>query len=160
MAPPAHAEHLKRAIDLACEAASSARGGPFGAVIVSPAGQIIGEGSNQVTSSCDPTAHAEVVAIRQACRTIGHFSLSGHTLYASCEPCPMCLAAAYWSRVRAIYYAAVAADAAAAGFDDAFFYQELGKTPSERAVPARRIALAGAGRPFALWSAQPDRIPY
>ena len=115
---------LRRAIALATENVEQAKGGPFGAVVVSD-GQIVGEGANSVTTTNDPTAHAEVNAIRAAARTLGRFALQGCTLYTSCEPCPMCLGAAYWARVDAIYFGANAADAARAGFDDAFLYAEL-----------------------------------
>jgi tRNA(Arg) A34 adenosine deaminase TadA len=126
VAERANPEFLRRAIVLATDNVVSGKGGPFGAVIVRE-GQAIGEGANTVTSTNDPTAHAEINAIRAAARALGGFSLAGCQLYTSCEPCPMCLAAAYWARVEAVYYGASAADAARAGFDDAFLYGEFRK---------------------------------
>ena len=122
-----HPHHLRRAIALATQNVLANRGGPFGAVIVKD-GRIIGEGANSVTATNDPTAHAEVNAIRAACNALNVFSLRGCILYTSCEPCPMCLSAAYWARISAIYFGCAAADAARAGFDDAFLYDELSQT--------------------------------
>ena len=135
-------------------------GGPFGAVIVGPAGEVIAEGCNRVTSSNDPTAHAEVSAIRAACAALGSFQLVGCTLYTSCEPCPMCLSAAYWARVDAIVYGASREEAAAAGFDDAFIYDEIGLAPAERRIPMRRAATGPAAMLLREWASLEDRTPY
>ncbi len=132
-------EFMRQAIALATENVSSGRGGPFGAVIVRD-GAVVATGVNQVTVTNDPTAHAEVVAIRRACAELGVFSLEGCEMYTSCEPCPMCLAAIYWSRMDAIFFGNTAADAAAAGFDDAFLYEELKKPVDSRRIPTRTIA--------------------
>jgi guanine deaminase len=149
---------LRRAIRLACDNVA-AGGGPFGAV-VAKGGRMLGEGVNRVVPDADPTAHAEVVAIRAAARALGSHDLAGCVLYTSCEPCPMCLGAAWWSRVDRILFAADRADAAAAGFDDASIYAEVAMPLAERTLPITR-ALAEDGRePFRLWSAKPDRVPY
>ncbi|HSP25554.1 MAG TPA: nucleoside deaminase, partial [Saliniramus sp.] len=121
-------KHLAHAVALSREHMEGGRGGPFGAVIVRD-GRVLAEGWNEVTSTNDPTAHAEVVAIRRACREIGDFSLAGATLYASCEPCPMCLASADWARISRIVYANTRAEAAAIGFDDSFIYDEIPLDP-------------------------------
>jgi tRNA(Arg) A34 adenosine deaminase TadA len=152
-------EFLRRAIVLATENVLAARGGPFGAVIARD-GQIVGEGANSVTATYDPTAHGEVNAIRAACRTLGTFSLAGCELYTSCEPCPMCLAASYWARLDAIYYGCSAADAARAGFDDAFLYAEFRKDQPERALPAQQLLAEEAGASFDAWIASPIKIAY
>ena len=136
------------------------RGGPFGAVIVGPDGRVIAEGCNRVTSANDPTAHAEVTAIRAACAALGTFKLEGCTLYTSCEPCPMCLAAAYWARVDGIVYGASREDAAAAGFDDAFLYEELALAPEARRMPMRRVAVDAAAALFGEWIVLEGRTPY
>ncbi|GIU76903.1 MAG: hypothetical protein KatS3mg005_0141 [Bryobacteraceae bacterium] len=154
-----HEEFLRRAIRLAVENAGQGRGGPFGAVIVL-GGEIIAEGANHVTSDLDPTAHAEVVAIRAACRRLGRFDLRGAAIYSSCEPCPMCLGAIYWARLGALYYAAGREDAARAGFDDSFLYEQFALPETQRALPTRRIALEEAGLPFDAWLASAHRIPY
>src|ERR1043165_7682443 len=117
-------EFIQKTIQLAVENVKSGRGGPFGAVVVKD-GQIIATGTNQVTSILDPTAHAEVVAIRRACQALGHFELTACEIYCSCEPCPMCLGAIYWSRPERVYFAASGADAADAGFDDSFIKQQI-----------------------------------
>ena len=129
---------MRRAVELAREGMTSGKGGPFGCVIVRD-GEIVGEGCNRVTSTNDPTAHAEVVAIRDACSRLGTFQLDGCTVYASCEPCPMCLGAIYWARPAAIYFGGSKSDAAAAGFDDAFIYDEIGRDISERKIPTSQI---------------------
>ncbi len=152
-------EFLRRAIALATENVLSGRGGPFGAVIVRD-GRIVGEGANAVTVACDPTAHAEVNAIRAACRTLGTFSLAGCELYTSCEPCPMCLAACYWARIDAIYYGGSAADAARAGFDDAFLYAEIRKDQNDRALPAQQMLANEARASFDAWIASPTKVAY
>ncbi|HYO42839.1 MAG TPA: nucleoside deaminase [Candidatus Limnocylindrales bacterium] len=136
------------------------RGGPFGAIVVGPDGRIIGEGCNQVTSTNDPTAHAEVSAIRAACAALGTFQLDGHRLYTSCEPCPMCLAAAYWARVDEIVYGASREDAALGGFDDAFIYDEIGLAPGSRRIPMRRLAQEPAAALFREWLELEGRTAY
>ena len=152
-------EFLRRAITLATENVLGGKGGPFGAV-VARGGRIVGEGANSVTSTYDPTAHAEVNAIRAACRVLGSFSLAGCELYTSCEPCPMCLAASYWARLDAIYFGCSAADAARAGFDDAFLYAELQKDPQSRAMPQQQMLSDEAQASFEAWIASPLKIPY
>jgi len=152
-------EFLRRAIALATENVLSANGGPFGAVVVRE-GRIVGEGANSVTATYDPTAHAEVNAIRAACRTLGTFTLTGCELYTSCEPCPMCLAACYWARLDAIYYGCSAADAARAGFDDAFLYAEFQMDPRSRALPAQQFLAGEAWASFDAWIASPNKIAY
>lgn len=150
---------LRRAITLATENVLGGRGGPFGAVIVR-AGVIVGEGANSVTATVDPTAHGEVVAIRAACRALQTFSLAGCELYTSCEPCPMCYAAAHWARIDRIWYGASAADAARAGFDDAFLYEELRRERAERALVATQLPGVEAWDSFAAWLASSARVPY
>lgn len=150
---------MRRAIALALENIRSARGGPFAALIAKD-GRILAEAANSVTSTNDPTAHAEINAIRAACRALGSFELSGCDLYSTCEPCPMCLGAIYWARPSRVFYAGTAADAAAAGFDDAMIYSEL-----QRAPQARRIAMTQLLREeslviFSAWKQQPGKIPY
>jgi guanine deaminase len=134
-------------------------GGPFGAVIVHE-NRIIAEGWNQVTSINDPTAHAEVMAIRSAASRLSRFSLEGCTLYTSCEPCPMCLAAAYWARLDRLVYAASREDAAAIGFDDALIYHELALPISQRRLPMQQMLRDEATQVFAAWHAKADKIPY
>jgi len=152
-------EFLHRAIALATANVVSMAGGPFGAVIVRD-GRIVGEGANSVTATNDPTAHAEVNAIRAAAKALGSFTLAGCDLYASCEPCPMCLAAAYWARVDAVYYGASAGDAARAGFDDAFLYDELRKDRDLRKLRATQLLAGDAWASFAAWIASPNKIEY
>ena len=152
-------EFLRRAIALAMENVLHAKGGPFAAVIVRN-GRIVGEGANSVTATCDPTAHGEVNAIRAACQTLKTFTLAGCELYTSCEPCPMCLAASYWARLDAIYYGCSAADAARAGFDDAFLYAEFRKDSSSRTLPAQQLLAGEARASFDAWIASPVKIPY
>ena len=150
---------MRRAIALATENLTSGRGGPFGAVVVRN-GEIVATGTNLVTSSNDPTAHAEVVAIREACKALGDFQLTGCTVYTSCEPCPMCLAALYWSRCDAIFYGNSAADAADAGFDDSFLYQEVAKPIDQRSIPTERMLPEEAIENFNAWRAKTDKIEY
>jgi guanine deaminase len=159
MAGMPNPEFLRRAIALATENVTSGKGGPFGAVIARN-GQIVGEGANSVTTTNDPTAHGEVNAIRAASRALGTFTLVGCDLYTSCEPCPMCLAAAYWARIDAVYYGASAADAARAGFDDAFLYDEMRKQAGERTLPAMQLLGDEAWSSFAAWIASPNKIEY
>jgi tRNA(Arg) A34 adenosine deaminase TadA len=157
--PGIDAPLLREAIRLSRVRMRQGRGGPFGAVVARD-GTIVARGWNAVTSSNDPTAHAEVVAIRRACRKLGTFSLAGCILYASCEPCPMCLAAAYWSRVDQLVYAATRDDAARAGFDDAFIYDEVPLVPEARSLRTDHLLRAEAVAVFEEWLAKPDRVPY
>jgi tRNA(Arg) A34 adenosine deaminase TadA len=159
MQSSANPEFLRRAIALATENVVRGAGGPFGAVIVRD-GRIVAEGVNTVTAALDSTAHGEVNAIRAACKALGNFTLAGSELYTSCEPCPMCLAAAYWARIDAIYYGASAADASRAGFDDAFLYDELRKDQAARAIPATQLLGDEAWASFAAWIASAGKIPY
>jgi guanine deaminase len=152
--------HLLTAVAVGRAGMLAGQGGPFGAVIVGPDGQPIAEGCNRVTSANDPTAHAEISAIRAACTTLGTFKLEGCTLYTSCEPCPMCLAAAYWARVDGIVYGASREDAAAAGFDDAFLYDELALAPEARRMPIRQVAGDAAAALFTEWVALEGKVPY
>jgi guanine deaminase len=152
-------EFLRRAIALATQNVTSGAGGPFGAVVVRE-GKIVGEGANSVTTTNDPTAHGEVVALRAAARALGTFTLAGCELYSSCEPCPMCLAACYWARLDAVYYGACAADAARAGFDDAFLYEELRKTADQRKLRSTQLLGDEAWSSFAAWLASPNKIEY
>jgi tRNA(Arg) A34 adenosine deaminase TadA len=152
-------EFLRRAIALATQNVVSGAGGPFAALIVRD-GQIVGEGVNTVTTTNDPTAHGEVNAIRAAAKSLGTFTLAGCELYTSCEPCPMCLAASYWARIDAIYYGASAADAARAGFDDAFLYAELRKDQSARSLPATQLLGDEAWASFAAWNSSPNKVAY
>ena len=156
---PPNPEFLRRAIQLAIQNVDAGGGGPFAAVIVRN-GQIVGEGANTVTASHDPTAHGEVNAIRAACNVLGTFTLAGCELYTSCEPCPMCLAACYWARLDAIYYGSSAADAARAGFDDAFLYEEFRKDPNKRSLPAKQLLSEEAWAGFAAWIASPNKTEY
>jgi tRNA(Arg) A34 adenosine deaminase TadA len=151
--------HLARAAELSRERMEANLGGPFGAVIVRD-GKVLAEGWNEVTSANDPTAHAEVVAIRRACASLGDFSLAGATLYTSCEPCPMCLASAYWARISRIVYANTRHDAAAIGFDDAFIYDEMPKAPHERALAMEHVPSPEAAEAFSAWMRKADKITY
>jgi guanine deaminase len=158
MPSQANPEFLRRAIHLATENVTSGRGGPFGAVIVRN-GTIIAEAINTVTASCDPTAHAEVNAIRAATRALGTFTLAGCEIYSSCQPCPMCLAACYWARLDAIFYGASATDADRAGFDDAILYEEMSGR-AEPKPPSMQLLADEAWASFAAWIASPDKIEY
>jgi tRNA(Arg) A34 adenosine deaminase TadA len=149
---------LREAIALALESVRIGDG-PFGAVIVRD-GQSIGCGTNRMTVINDPTAHAEVVAIREACRQFNTFSLKGCDVYANCEPCPMCLAALYLARVERVYYGSTRADAAAVGFDGEFLYQELGRPLDERRLPMAQHLRAEAQAALDAWRASPKKIPY
>jgi guanine deaminase len=152
-------ELMRRAIARAIENVHSSAGGPFAAVIAKD-GLIVAEGVNRVTSTNDPTAHAEVVAIREACRVLGDFQLTGCDLYTTCEPCPMCLGAIYWARPARVFYACVAADAAAAGFDDAFIYEELNRAHADRRVPMQQLLREESLAIFSLWRQQEKKTPY
>ena len=150
---------MARAVELAREGSDRNDGGPFGCVIVKD-GSIVGEGCNQVTSTNDPTAHAEIVAIRDACRNLRSFQLDGCTLYTSCEPCPMCLGAIYWARPAGIFFAGTREDAAAAGFDDEMIYDELDKSNDERQLKMNPLMRDEAVEVFRLWQNKPDKIEY
>jgi tRNA(Arg) A34 adenosine deaminase TadA len=152
-------EFLRRAIQLATENVVRGAGGPFGALIVRD-GHIVAEAANSVTASNDPTAHAEVNAIRAAARALGTFSLAGCELYTSCQPCPMCLAAAYWAHIQAVYYGASDADAARAGFDDAFLHEEFRRDQAARSLPATQLLGDEAWASFAAWIASTDKIEF
>lgn len=154
-----HQYYLREAVALARTHMHQGAGGPFGALIVRD-GQIIGQGWNRVTSHNDPTAHAEVSAIRAACESVGDFSLAGSVIYTSCEPCPMCLGAIWWARIEAIYYASTRDDAARAGFDDAALYREVSLGIPDRQLPLLRYALAEADDLMKAWISMDDKIPY
>ena len=149
---------MKMAIDLSVENVA-AGGGPFGAVIVRD-GKVVATGVNRVTDSCDPTAHAEINAIRAACAAEGDFRLAGCTVYSSCEPCPMCLSALYWAGVDRIFYGNTREDAQAIEFGDAFIYEQLALPESERAIPCLNIMRDEALRGFRAWSEKEDKVPY
>jgi guanine deaminase len=134
-------------------------GGPFAALVVKD-GVVIATGTNQVTRDNDPTSHAEIVAIREACRVLGDFQLSGCDLYASCEPCPMCLGAIYWARPSRVFFAATHQEAAAAGFDDSFIYQQIAVPSAQRTIPMIHLADESRTRPFEEWGRKPDRRRY
>lgn len=150
---------MARAIQLAIENVHSDRGGPFGAVIVKD-GSIIAEGTNQVTSTNDPTAHAEVIAIREACRNLSVFQLQGCDIYTSCEPCAMCLGAIYWAHISRIYFASHATDASAFGFDDLLIYRELAQPYSARRIPMVEIMREEALAAFRAWEEKPNKVTY
>ena len=150
---------LGMAIAEAVRGAKAGQGGPFGAVIVKD-GVVIARAANAVVASNDPTAHAEVQAIRAACAALGTFQLDGCDLYASCEPCPMCLGAILWARPRAVYYAATRGDAAGAGFDDAVFYEALGTPSGTSALVRERVMCDGADAPFVAYAGLPGRVRY
>jgi guanine deaminase len=152
-------EFMREAIQLSLEGVRSGRGGPFGCVVVR-AGQVVGRGSNQVTSTCDPTAHAEVVAIREARKALGTFNLSDCAIYASCEPCPMCLSAMYWARIPEAYYGNSRQDAAAIGFDDDFIYQQIPLPLAERRLSMKPLLGSEALGAFAEWKKKADKVPY
>lgn len=154
-----NADFMQRAIDVALEHVRANTGGPFGAVIVR-CGAIVAEGWNEVTSTNDPTAHAEVVAIRRACTKFATFNLSDCDIYASCEPCPMCLGAIYWARFRTLYYANTREDAAAFGFDDELIYREMPLAPAARLIPGVHLRTPHSYLPFAEWASKPDKIRY
>ena len=150
---------MRMAIDLATENVRECRGGPFGAVVVRN-GEVIAAAANTVTATNDPTAHAEVNAIRAACAKLGSFQLDGCDVYTSCEPCPMCLAAIYWSRCARIFYGNTAADAAAAGFDDGFLYEELKRPVHERRIPTEQVLGDEAIASFRAWRGCAERVDY
>ena len=150
---------MQAAIQLAIDGVPPGSGGPFGAVVVQN-GQIVGRGCNCVTSTNDPTAHAEVMAIRDACRNLGTFVLAGCEIYASCEPCPMCLASIYWARLERLYFGCTGPEAAAIGFDDDFIRQQFALPPAARSIPAQQLLAAEALAAFQAWTGKVDRVPY
>ena len=150
---------VDRVIELAIENVRSGLGGPFASVVVRD-GAILAEGANLVTSTNDPCAHAEIVAIRRACQKLGSFELRGCEIYSSCEPCPMCLGAIYWARLARIYFAAAKEDASRAGFDDSFIYQEFSRRGDQREIQMMRIMNHKALDPFRAWEQQPNKVPY
>jgi len=154
-----HSYFLKRAIQLAEEGMDKGQGGPFGAVIVKD-GEIIAEANNKVTASNDPTAHAEVVAIRKACEKLQDFQLENCILYTSCEPCPMCLGAIYWARPMKVYYALTREDAAKIGFDDQFIYDEIELNMGDRKIPFENLMREEGLPVFQKWEAKGDRVDY
>ena len=150
---------MRLAIALATENVQRSCGGPFGAVVVR-AGEVVATGANQVTATNDPTAHAEVVAIRNACKALATFDLTGCEIYSSCEPCPMCLTAILWARCEALYYGNTAKDAAEAGFDDSYFYEQVRLPVDGRKLPAANLLRAEAMESFAAWRVCADRVDY
>ena len=150
---------MRKAVELALEGMRLHGGGPFGAVVVQDQ-QIIGKGHNHVTGMKDPTAHAEILAIRDACSYLGHFQLTGCDLYTTCEPCPMCLGAIYWARPERVYYACTKEDAAGAGFDDAFVYKEIDLKPENRQIPFVPVDRQLAMELFQQWMDNPDKTVY
>jgi tRNA(Arg) A34 adenosine deaminase TadA len=161
MKEPSHMDKvfMARAIQLSLENVSSGQGGPFGSVIVKE-GITVAEASNQVTATNDPTAHAEVLAIRQACQKLGFFELKGCDLYTSCEPCPMCLGAIYWARIERVYFGNFAADAAKIGFDDSAIYAEITQPHAEREIPMIQMMREEALAAFREWEQHPCKIRY
>lgn len=152
-------EFMAEAIALSRQNIQTGAGGPFGAVVVQN-GKIVGRGNNRVTSTHDPTAHAEIVAIREACETLNTFQLKGCEIYTSCEPCPMCLGAIYWARPDRVYYANTKQDAAEIGFDDQFIYDELERHLSDRHIPMAQFMRVEAQQAFQEWTEKTDKIEY
>jgi len=150
---------MNQAIALARSGMRDHGGGPFGAIVVADE-KVVGRGWNQVTQALDPTAHAEITAIRDACLTLQRFELRGCVLYTSCEPCPMCLSAIYWARLDRVYFAATRTDAAAIGFDDDFIYQQIPLELTARSLPMIQVPTPGAAELFSDWSANPNKVPY
>ncbi len=150
---------MQEAINLAMENVDVINGGPFGAVVVKN-GEIVGKGTNEVTVKNDPTAHAEIMAIRDACRNLNTFDLEGCELYSSCEPCPMCLGAIYWANISKLFYAATKDDAAQANFSDAFIYKEFSLPKDQRKIPSTQLMRDAALKVFEKWSASEEKIPY
>jgi guanine deaminase len=150
---------MARAIQLSINNVQSGRGGPFGAVVVKD-GNIVAEGANLVTATNDPTAHAEVLAIREACKKLGVFDLEGCEIYSSCEPCPMCLGAIYWARLARVYFANAAADASKIGFDDSVIYREIAQPHSQRQIPMIQLMREQALAAFRAWENKPNKIEY
>jgi len=159
MSASANPEFMQRAIRLACENVRSGNGGPFAALIVKD-GVVVAEAANSVTSTNDPTAHGEVNAIRQACKTLGTFTLQGCEMYSSCEPCPMCLAAIYWARIETVYFGCDCEDAARAGFDDSFLYKELRLPRSGRMLKTVQLMPTEAWESFQTWIDAENKVDY
>jgi guanine deaminase len=157
MRPPE--ELMGEAVALAVRNVREGAGGPF-AALVAREGEVIARGANRVVASHDPTAHAEIVAIREACRILGTHQLAGCDVYATCEPCPMCLGAIYWARPDGLYYAATKDDAARAGFDDALIYEEAARPPTQRRLLTRRLGVESARLPFEEWARSTAKVPY
>ncbi|TDL34236.1 nucleoside deaminase [Jeotgalibacillus sp. S-D1] len=155
-----HIDYLNHTIRLAMENVESHHGGPFAAIIADKNGQMVSYGQNKVTSFNDPTAHAEIQAIRKACEKLQSFQLSGCILYTSCEPCPMCLGAIYWARVEKVYYAADQKLAAAGGFDDQFIYEEINKEHKARQIPFHAIEVQDKNLPFEKWAVMDQKVEY
>ncbi|WP_456279268.1 nucleoside deaminase [Bacillus sp. AK128] len=151
--------YMEKAIKVASENVISNHGGPFGAIVVKD-GKIIGVGRNEVTASNDPTAHAEVQAIRAACQYLNKFQLDDCEIYTSCEPCPMCIGAIYWARPKAVYYAATKEEAAQIGFDDQFIYEELTLPMEQRKIPMQKVYLNQGDLPFRTWEKSQEKITY
>jgi guanine deaminase len=154
-----HEKWMQEAVNLSVEGVKRGEGGPFGAIVVKD-GQIVGRGNNRVTTTNDPTAHAEVVAIRDACKNLETFQLNGCVVYTSCEPCPMCLGAIYWARPDRVFFGCTKADAAASGFDDQFIYDEIEKEFGERKIQFEQVGQSLAIKAFEIWDAKSDRIDY
>jgi tRNA(Arg) A34 adenosine deaminase TadA len=155
----ADAACMRQALALAAQSVGSSSGGPFGALVVRD-GRVLGRGANRVTTANDPTAHAEIVAIREACAALQSFSLAGAELYASCEPCPMCLGAIWWARIERVHYAGTRADAAEAGFDDAALWNEVARPLESRALPLQPLLRDEARAVFKAWLEKADRVAY
>jgi guanine deaminase len=154
-----HEKFLQQAVNLACDSVSRHNGGPYGAIIVKN-GEVISASRNQVTINKDPTAHAEIIAIRLACKVLNDFKLTDCTLYSSCEPCPMCFGAIYWAKLEKVFFACNRFDAAKAGFDDSFIYKEMQLQPETRHIVMSHISLLDAQKPFIAWNAQKDKTSY
>ncbi|MGJ0491126.1 nucleoside deaminase [Methylobacter sp.] len=154
-----HEEFLQHAIDLAVNNAITGLGGPYGAVVVKD-DQVIAASANGVTRTLDPTAHAEIMAIRMACKRLNDFQLRGCILYTSCEPCPMCLGAIYWARMEKVYFGCTRYEAAAANFDDSFIYDEIAVPPSKRSIAMLHLGLPNARQPFDIWMENSLKVPY
>jgi guanine deaminase len=150
---------MQQAVDIAVENVKTGHGGPFGAIVVKD-GIVVGVGKNEVTASNDPTAHAEVQAIRDACKRLETFQLTDCEMYTSCEPCPMCLGAIYWARPKAVYFVCSKEDAKEIGFDDQFIYEELKKPMEERSILMKKVSLEHGDRPFRLWEQSNRKIEY
>ena len=154
-----HETFMQAAIQLADDGLRAGRGGPFGCVVVRR-GEIVGRGNNRVTSTNDPTAHAEVTAIREACTALQTFQLADCELYTSCEPCPMCLAAVYWARIPTVYYGNTRSDAAAIGFDDSFIYKQVSLPLEKRAIRLNPLMREQAQKTFQAWAAMENKVRY
>lgn len=154
-----HDHFMREAITLAHDGSHHGQGGPFGCVVVR-LGEIVGRGQNFVTSTNDPTAHAEVTAIRDACARLKTFRLADCTLYTSCEPCPMCLSAIYWARIPSVFFGNTRKDAAQIGFDDDYFYQQVALPPEQRSINMQPLLRDEALAAFRAWSARPDKLSY